>query len=77
MPSLPKMWAIYIPWGGGGGGGGGGDLHACQVRVSIGDSGLCCICITHFQCLLTPLFVGSVQALWASFCFRFEVFECL
>ena len=25
-------------------------LHACQVRVTIGDSGLCCTCVTCFKC---------------------------
>ena len=24
-------------------------LHACQVRVTIGDSGLCCVCVTSFE----------------------------
>ena len=25
-------------------------LHACQVRVTVGDSGLCCCtCVTHFE----------------------------
>ena len=26
-------------------------LHACQVRVTLGDSGLCCCtCVTYFRC---------------------------
>ena len=25
-------------------------LHACQVRVAVGDSGLCCTCVTYFEC---------------------------
>ena len=25
-------------------------LHACQVRVTVGDSGLCCACVTTFEC---------------------------
>ena len=46
-------------------------LHACQVRVTVGDSGLyCCICVTSFGRWLTPLCVDSAQALWASFCLR-------
>ena len=24
-------------------------LHACQVRVTVGDSGLCCTCLTYFE----------------------------
>ena len=35
-------------------------LLACQVRVTVGDSGLCCcVCVTSFERLLTPLFVYS------------------
>ena len=46
-------------------------LHARQVRVTTGDSGLCCwVCVTPFEHELTPLFVDSAQAHWASFCFR-------
>ena len=30
-------------------------LHACQVRVIIGESGLCCTCVTYFERWLTPL----------------------
>ena len=34
------------------------NLHTCQVRVTVGDSGLCCCtCVTYFECELTPLFV--------------------
>ena len=34
-------------------------------------SGLCCcICVTYFERLLTPLCVDFARALWASFCFR-------
>ena len=25
-------------------------LPACQVRVTVGDSGLCCVCATAFKC---------------------------
>ena len=47
-------------------------LHACQVRVTVGDSGLCCCsCVTCFERQLTPLCVDFARALWASFCFRF------
>ena len=24
-------------------------LHTCQVRVTVGDSGLCCTCVTYFE----------------------------
>ena len=35
-------------------------LHACQVRVTVGDSGLCCcICVTYFERKLTPLLVDT------------------
>ena len=30
-------------------------LYACQVRVIVGDSGLCCACVTSFEHWLTPL----------------------
>ena len=47
-------------------------LLACQVRVTVGDSGLCyCTCVTCFERSLTPLCVDSARALWVSFCFRF------
>ena len=40
-------------------------LHACQVRIAVNDSGLCCcVCGTSFKCYLTP-FVDSAGALWA------------
>ena len=45
-------------------------LLACQVRVTVGDSGLCCVCVASFDHLLTPLCADSAHALWASFCFR-------
>ena len=36
-------------------------LHTCQVRVTVGNSGLCC-CITYFvHCGLTPLCVDSFE----------------
>ena len=35
-------------------------LHACQVRVTVGNSGLCCcICVTSFKCYWMPLCVDS------------------
>ena len=47
-------------------------LHACQVTVTLSNSGLCCCaCATYFKYQLTPLCVDSAQGLWASFCFRF------
>ena len=30
-------------------------LHMCQVRVILGDSGLCCICVTPFKTLMNSL----------------------
>ena len=42
-------------------------LHACQVRVTVGDSGLCCTCVTYFERLLTPLSVDSARAFGDSF----------
>ena len=34
-------------------------FHSYQVRVTIGNSGLCCCaCVTSFRCWLTPLCVG-------------------
>ena len=42
------------------------------MRVTVGDSSLCyCTCVTCFERELTPLCVGSAQALWGLFCFRF------
>ena len=30
-------------------------LLACQVRITVGDSGLCfCVCVTSFGCSLSP-----------------------
>ena len=47
-------------------------LHACQLRVTVGDSGHCCCTgVTYFESKLTPLLVDSARTLWASFCFRF------
>ena len=38
-------------------------LHACQVRVTVGYSGLCCCtCVMYFKCWLTPLFVDQTHA---------------
>ena len=35
-------------------------LHTCQVRVTVGDSGLCCCtCVTYFERWLTLLCVDS------------------
>ena len=32
--------------------------HACHVRVTVGDSGLCCcVCVTYFESQLTPVYV--------------------
>ena len=37
-------------------------IRACQLRVTVGDSGLCCcVCVTSFELELTPLFVDSSQ----------------
>ena len=32
-------------------------LHTCQVRVTVGDSSLCCTCVAYFGRELTPLFL--------------------
>ena len=38
-------------------------LHACQVRVTLGDSGLCCCaCATSVEPKLTPLCLGFAPA---------------
>ena len=36
-------------------------LLTCQVRVTVGDSGLCCcyVCVASFECQLTPMCVDS------------------
>ena len=53
-----------------------GCSRPCQVRVTVGDSGLCCcVCVTFFERRLTPLFVDSAQALWVSFYFRLPLFN--
>ena len=37
-------------------------LCACQVRVTVGDSGLCsCVCVRYFKRQLTPLWVVTVS----------------
>ena len=33
------------------------EFTPCQARVTVVDSGLCCICVTSFERLLTPLLV--------------------
>ena len=33
------------------------EFTPCQARVTVGDSGLCCVCVTSFERLLTPLLV--------------------
>ena len=60
-PSVPEMEGIYAA-GGGGGGGRGAFLRiylwwslcalyllARQVRVAMGNSGLCCVCVPSFE----------------------------
>ena len=42
----------------------------CCHWVTVGDSGLCCVCLMSFRCKLIPLCVDSVWALRALFCFR-------
>ena len=47
-------------------------LHACHVRVTVGNSGLCFVLVYLsyvFQALINSL--DSVRALWVSFCLRF------
>ena len=64
-------------------------LLACQVRVTVGDLGLrcvcvtsfkSCVCVTSFKCGLTPLFVNSVGApciiLFVSHCVLVNSFFC-
>ena len=47
------------------------NLFACQVRVTVGDSGLCCcVCVTSFERSITHLCVDSARAIYASFCFE-------
>ena len=47
-------------------------LHTCQVRVTIGDSGLCCCtCAMDFECTLTPVCVDSF---FVFFYVRFDMF---
>ena len=42
------MEPVYVPY----------ILLACKVRVTVGDSGLCCVCVTSFErSVITPLFV--------------------
>ena len=37
-------------------------LHACQVRITLGDASLCCfICVTYFERLLSPLCVSFIK----------------
>ena len=39
-------------------------LLACQMRVTVGHSGLCFrVCVTSFECQLTPSFVDSVKTI--------------
>ena len=38
-------------------------LHACQVRVTVGNSGLCCCtCVAYFEDSLRFRFVTKIQA---------------
>ena len=57
-----SLWTLY--------------LHACQVRGTVGDLGLCgCVCVTSFECWLPSLCVDSAGiSVWASFCFIFFMF---
>ena len=42
-----------------------GPMYACQVRVTVGNSGLCCCtCITYYKHWLTPLCVDPVHVHW-------------
>ena len=45
-----------------------GEIYHRQLRS------LLLYLFTYFECKLTPLWVDSAQALWASFCFRFFSF---
>ena len=49
------------------------NLHAYQVRVTVGDSGLCCCtCVTYFKCWLTSLCVDSGILLFQSLGFSLD-----
>ena len=45
-------------------------LHACQVRVTVGNSDLFCLYLCYVVWVLINC-IDSAWALWASFCFRF------
>ena len=49
-------------------------LHACQVRVTVGESGLCCPCVMYFKPWLTPLCVDSALGLVLFHCCCFFIF---
>ena len=36
-------------------------LHMCQVRVTVGDLGLCCTCVMYLERQLTPLRVDFTR----------------
>ena len=49
-------------------------LHACQVRVTEGDLGLCCVCLTSFKHKSTSLCVDFAWVLLGLMCHFF--FSC-
>ena len=50
---LYLWWSLYTLY-----------LLACQMRVTIGDSGLCCsVCVSSSEHYLTPLFVDTISTL--------------
>ena len=46
-------------------------LHECQVRVTIGDSGFCCVCMTY----IFPALINSLVGWYISFVFHFVLSE--
>ena len=36
-------------------------LLTCQVRVTVGDPGVCCVCVSSFECCVIRLFVESAD----------------
>ena len=52
-------------------------LHACQVRVTVGDSGLCCCtCVTYFEGELTPSCVCCCCCFTLFCCIQKDVSTC-
>ena len=39
-------------------------LLACQVQVTVGDSGLCCVCVMSLECSSTALFMDLIAEIF-------------